>query len=59
MKASVYLKFVGTVADQRGNIVVRERAWQSKGSDSILDWKFRFLNKGDFLNQGRAVRKAD
>ena len=29
----------------------RERAQQAKGSGSILDWKFLFFNKEDFLYQ--------
>ena len=46
---NIYLKFWGSVADQRGSVVVREKAQQANGSGSILDWKFLFFNKEDFL----------
>ena len=47
----IYLKFWGSVAAERGSVVVGETSLQAKGPGSILGWKFLFFNKKDSLYQ--------
>ena len=51
----IYLNFWGLWPVKLGSVAVRERALQAKGSGSILDWKFIFFDKEEFLYQLKNV----